>query len=367
MNNHLKIILAGGGTGGPTAPLLAVAEALKKLKPDTEFLFIGTSTGPEKELVDAAGIKFVSIPAGKLRRYFSFANVADFFRTWKGYREAKKILTEFKPDLVFSVGSFVAVPVAFAARKIGVKILIHQQDARIGLANKLVAPFASYITTAFEQTAKEFHSGSGFEKNPKVKTEWVGNPVREEFLSGHGTNPNIFQLKSDLPKLLIFGGASGASQINEVVAESLPELIKAHEVIHITGRGKKIEFSDANYHQYEFLAKEMPIAMKLADIVVARAGLSTIAELSALGKVSIIVPMPDSHQEDNAQILKDANAAVVLSREEFTPEALARIIVSLKFNVKRQELLSANIKTLMPHDSAERIAKIIIEKFDGSK
>jgi UDP-N-acetylglucosamine--N-acetylmuramyl-(pentapeptide) pyrophosphoryl-undecaprenol N-acetylglucosamine transferase len=359
----MKIILAGGGTGGPAIPLLAVAEELKKLQPDTEFLFVGTRLGPEQKLVDEAGIKFIAISAGKLRRYFSIHNLFDFFRILSGYRQAKKIILEFKPDLIFSVGSFVSVPVAYAARKLKVKILIHQQDARVGLANKMVAPFADYITTAFEQTAKEFYTGSGFERQQTIRTEWVGNPVRSEFLDPKVRNKEFFHLSADLPVLLIFGGATGAAHINEVALRALPELVKAHQVIHITGHGKKIEFEDPSYHQYEFLTNEMSDAMKLADIVVCRAGLSTIAELSALGKVSIIVPMPDTHQDDNAEILKNANAAVVLDKYEFTPSLLVRVIVSLKFNVKRCELLSTNIQKIMPHDSAMQIAKIILEKF----
>jgi UDP-N-acetylglucosamine--N-acetylmuramyl-(pentapeptide) pyrophosphoryl-undecaprenol N-acetylglucosamine transferase len=177
----------------------------------------------------------------------------------------------------------------------------------------------------------------------------------------------FFHLDSDLPILLIFGGGTGAAQINQVTQEALPELVKAHQVIHITGKGKTIKFENPNYHQYEFLGREMPHAMKLADIVVCRAGLSTIAELSALGKVAIVVPMPDSHQEDNAEILRETNSAVVLNKEEFTAEILARIIVSLKFNQARCNLLASSMSKLMPKDSAEKIAKIIMDKSHDGK
>ena len=217
----MKIILAGGGTGGPATPLLAVASEIKKLEPGVEFLFIGTKTGPEQKLVEEAGIKFVSISAGKLRRYFSLQNIFDLFRVIRGYFQAKKIIREFKPDLIFSVGSFVAVPVCYAARRTKTKIVIHQQDARIGLANKLVAPFADYITTTFQETTKQFYTGSGFEQNPKVRTEWVGNPVRQEFLNNDISGKEFFHLNSELPVLLIFGGATGATQINEVVEGAL--------------------------------------------------------------------------------------------------------------------------------------------------
>ena len=359
----MRIILAGGGTGGPAIPLLAVAAQIKKLKPDAEFLFVGTNSGPERQMAAQAGIKFTTIPAAKLRRYFSLKNAWDFFVLIRGFMAARSVIKDFRPDLVFSVGSYVAVPICWAAKMAKVPILIHQQDARIGLANKLTAPFAAFITTALEQTAKEFHSGTGFEKEPKVITEWVGNPVREDFLNFQISGREFFNLNSDLPILLITGGATGAQQINEVVKEALPELLKAHQIIHITGKGNRVEYNDPNYHQYEFLAHELPTAMKIADIVVSRAGLSTIAELSALGKVAIIVPMPDSHQEENAALLKKTNSAVVLDKDEFSSETLARVIVSLKFNQKRCELLSGNIRKIMPHDSAERIAKIIIEKF----
>lgn len=361
----MKIILAGGGTGGPTTPLLAVAESIKEQKPDAEFLFVGSKTGPERALVEAAGIRFIAISAGKFRRYFSIRNFFDIFATLAGYLQSRKIIREFKPDMIFSVGSFVAVPVCYAARKSKIKIIIHQQDATVGLSNKLVAPFADYITTAFEQTTKEFFSGTGFEKSPKVKTEWVGNPVRKEFLNSQIENKEFFRLKSDLPVLFITGGATGAQQINQAVEEVLPELIKAHEIIHLTGKGNRISFQDPNYHQYEFVTKEYPDAMKLADIVIARAGLSTLAELSALKKVSIIVPMPDSHQEDNASLVKQANAAVVLYKDEFTPETLNRVIVSLKFNPKRTELLSNNIGKLIPHDAAQKLARIIIDRIQN--
>ncbi|HYC28077.1 MAG TPA: glycosyltransferase, partial [Chitinophagaceae bacterium] len=271
-----------------------------------------------------------------------------------------------KPDIIFSAGGFVAVPVAWMGRLSGAKIIIHQQDARIGLANRLISPFADKITTAFRSTAKEFFSGSGVGSKPlEPAAEWVGNPIRAEFLSPVSPNAKEkFGLNDSLPILLIFGGATGAAQLNEVVVDAMPEMVKTHQVIHITGPGKNIhqEFKHPGYHVFEFIpSADMADAMKIADIVIARAGLSTIAELSALGKIAIIVPIPDSHQEDNATILKEQRAAVVLDKTEFNAEELPRIVRSLKFNVGRQKLLTDNIKELMPHDASERIAKIIHE------
>ncbi len=363
MNKKLKILMPGGGTGGPVAPLIAVAEEIKHFNPAAEFLFVGTKTGPEKEIIEKAGFRFQTIPAAKLRRYFSLRNFIDVFVFMAGLNQARKIINDYKPDLIFSAGGFVAVPIIWIARLKKIKIIIHQQDAKVGLANKMSGPFADIITTAFSETVKEFYSHSGLFKHEKTKRiEWVGNPVRKEFFTKELPDKQFFNLKDDLPVLLIFGGGTGAKQINEVVAKAIPDLVKSHQVVHITGQGKKDpRFQNPNYHVYDFLPTQMPTIMKMADIVICRAGLSTMAELSVLGKVAIVVPMPKSHQEENAQVLKDRSAAVVLDKTEFNPENLERVVTTLKFNVVRQKLLSENISKLMPHDAQTRLAKIILE------
>ncbi|MGE5297662.1 MAG: UDP-N-acetylglucosamine--N-acetylmuramyl-(pentapeptide) pyrophosphoryl-undecaprenol N-acetylglucosamine transferase [Acidobacteriaceae bacterium] len=363
----MRILFAGGGTGGPIAPMLAVAEEIKRLSPNSEFLFVGSKAGPEKGLVEAAGFEFQAMSAAKLRRYFSLRNFWDAFVFVGSLFRARRIISAFNPDVIFSVGGFVSVPLALIGRLKKITIVIHQQDARPGLANKLVSPMASLVTTAFAETAKMFYSNPGLVKGEKLKrVEWVGNPVRQEFFDKNIKYRDFFKLKSELPVLLIFGGATGARQINEVVSFALPALVQSHQVIHIYGPGnERPNFSDPNYHPYEFLGKEMPSAIKLSDIVICRAGLSSIAELSALGKIAVVVPIPGTHQEENASVLKERAAAVVLSKEEFEPETLVRVVVSLKFNLPRQQTLSRNISDLMPKDSANRIAKLIIETLDA--
>lgn len=344
-------------------PLLAVAKELVKQNPETEFLFVGTIDGIEKNIVEQAGFKFVGIPAAKLRRYLSFRNLTDIFTFFKSLFVANKIVVDFKPDVVFSVGGFVAVPVSWMGKWHGAKIIIHQQDARIGLANRLVSPFADIITSVFEETAKKFYTGSGFGKMTK-SAEWVGNPIRPEFfrpLQNADELKRKYHLVDDLPILLVFGGGTGSTQINRVVGEALPELVKTHQIIHMTGSREFRPFKHANYHQYDFVGQDFPELMKLADTVLVRAGVSTISELSALGKIAIVVPMPDSHQEDNGYVLKARSAAVVLDKDEFNSDDLPRIVTSLKFNVGRQKLLTANIQKIMPHDAAQRIVKLIIE------
>jgi len=359
----MKILLSGGGSGGPVSPVLAVAKEIKRLKPDTEFLFVGTKKGPESKMVAELDIKFEYIPASKLRRYFSVFNLIEPFKFITAFIKSYIIVKKFKPDVVFGAGSFVCVPVAWAGKLQKTKIVIHQQDARIGLANKLIAPFADQITTAFEYTAKQFYSGSGLNPKNQSPAEWVGNPVRPEL---RNVDKNLaqkhFNLHDALPVLLVLGGATGAKQINELIAKLLPELVSTNQVIHQTGIGKNtIDFKHNNYHPVELLPFDIyASALHAAHLVIARAGLSTIAELSSLSKPAIIIPMPHTHQEDNAAILTAMHAAAVLMRNDATPENLVKVINSIKYNPKRQSSLSESIHTLMPSHAAEKLAKIII-------
>ncbi len=362
--HKFKILLSGGGTGGPVSPLLAVALEIKQLHHEIDFLFVGTKRGPEKQMVENLNIPFRAITAAKLRRYFSLANVFIPFKLAASFIQAYKIVKEFKPDVVFSAGGYVAVPVAWAAKFFGSRIIIHQQDAKIGLANKLIAPFADVVTTAFEQTSKEFYSGSGL-LNSKWKTAlWVGNPVRPDIVNTKVNIKEYFNLHDELPILLILGGATGSAQINKLIEQILPDLVMAHQVVHQTGEGKNlIQFQHRNYHAFELIPYEQYAAiLRLAHLVIARAGLSTIAELSVLGKTAIIIPMPNTHQEENAKILLDSHSAVVLTGTEVTGENLSRVIQSLKFNQKRVEMLSNNIMKIIPKDAASKIAKIILKK-----
>lgn len=363
----MKILLVGGGTGGSVTPLLAVAQEILKLKPKTTIVFVGTNRGPEKAMVSDFGIPFQAIPAAKLRRYFSLKNIVDVIVFIVSLFKAWLVLRKFRPNVIFGVGSYVQVPICWIGKLLGVKVVIHQQDAEIGLANKLVSPFADKITTTFAYTAKAFYSNSGImTKKWKTKAEWVGNPYRAELVSNQSPNRRNFGLHDQLPVLLILGGSSGAAQVNSAVFQCLDELIKSHQIIHQTGIGKKVNFSHPDYHAYDFLPYDQCVAaLKLADIVIARAGMATLTELSVLGKIAIIVPMPDSHQELNARIVANTAAAVVLFSDDFNPETLPRIVTSIKFNLARQKLLAHNISQLMPKESAAIIAKLILKEANG--
>lgn len=359
----MKVLLAGGGSGGPVAPVLAVAAEIKKSKPRTQFLFVGTRKGPEKFLVEEAGLEFVHVPAARWRRFFTIKNLFAPFIFILGLIKSFRVVYKFKPDVMFSAGGFVAVPVAWAAWMSGAKIFIHQQDAEIGLANKLISPLAHTITAAFEHVAKSFYSGSGLGKL-KSKAIWVGNPVRPELMVKTDAGKQMFALHENLPILLILGGATGSAQINGLVETILPELVKNYQVVHQTGKGKNtITFKHSDYHPVEIIPfKEYASLLTEAHAVVSRAGLSSIAELSALGKASVVIPMPHTHQESNGMILVLAHSALVLMRKQATPEQLLKSVTALKFDPKLHKLLSENISKLMPHDAAKRIAEEITGK-----
>jgi UDP-N-acetylglucosamine--N-acetylmuramyl-(pentapeptide) pyrophosphoryl-undecaprenol N-acetylglucosamine transferase len=366
----MKIIIAAGGTGGSVNPALAVAEEIKKLKPRAEILFVGTKTGPEKGIVSAVGLDFAHVPSAKLRRYFSINNLCDFFKFFAGIIKSFFIIKRFQPDVIFGTGSFVQVPLCWVGKLFKAKIVIHQQDSRIGLANKLVSFIADSITTAFEYTSKEFYSGSGFmTKKWNPRALWVGNPIRASILSKQLDFKDFFGLNSDLPVLFVFGGSTGAEQINQFIFEIAPKLVKSFQVVHMAGKGKSISlFQNSNYHVFDFLPfPQYSYIMQKAHIVVSRAGLSTITELSSLRKCSIIIPMPYSHQEDNATMMQLMGAAIVLFRNHATAQNLERIIFKLNFDPDTQKALKKNIQTVNRPEAAKTLAGIIIKHSNERK
>lgn len=353
-NKKYKILLTGGGTGGSVTPLLAVAEELKTSPGETfEFLWLGTKFGPEREMVEKAGIKFKAISHGKWRRDFSLKNLVDIFKIKIGFWQAFFVLIRWRPDLVMSAGSFVGVPVVWAAWLLGVPVLIHQQDISPGLANKLMSPFAKVVTVTFEKSLIDYGQ----------KAVWIGNPIRSKKLEVRSKNNNYFGLGENLPIVLIVGGGTGAEAINKLVADSLSKLTKFCQVIQVTGKGKGIrnqELEIRNYVAYEFLdAEQMAEAMNAADLVVSRAGMGFLSELSYLGKSSIIIPLPDSHQEANAAFFKSQKAAIVIEQKDLTALKLTQLIKDLLTDKKMLANLSVNMRQIMKPGANQALLKII--------
>lgn len=362
----MKIILAAGGTGGPVAPLLAVADEIRKDHPKAHFLLLGTNSEFEKKLAVKYNLEFKTIPAGKWRRYFSLKNIVSPFLVLAGIIKSIYIVAKFRPDVVFSAGGYVSVPVALAAWLLRKKIIIHQQDVLPSLTNRILAPFSDLVTVTFESSLKDFSTSSGIfpTHTKKEKVVWTGNPFREDMLAATKIDPEKlkekYKLSFDLPVLLVVGGATGAMGLNKIIEEALPELAKYVQVVHLTGRGKAIHFSHENYHTFEFLENIGELYF-IADLVVARAGLSTITELAAFKKVSIIVPMPESHQESNALILAMAQAALCILQEDLRPEALVSMVRNIMPDYNLQKMLKENISKIMPDNAAHKISRIIID------
>ncbi len=322
---------------------------------------IGTKKGPEEGMVANAGIPFVPITAGKLRRYFSFANFVMPFQVIVGFFQSLQLIGKFKPDVVFGTGSFVQVPVLWAAWLKRVPVIIHQQDVVPSLANVLCQMCAKKITVTFESSEKDFTSGAGLDyKDSQSKVVVTGNPFRKELVGiSREQGLKAFGLDSHMPVLLAFGGGTGASFINSLIAKAVPELTKYIQVLHVTG-GRTAAVPAPRYQPHPFI-NNMGDAYAAADIVLGRAGLATITELSNLSKLAIIIPMPSSHQEQNGELLGRARAAIVIEQEAAEPELLVRVIRKLLFNITLQKELKNNISHIMPKDGARGIADIIIK------
>jgi len=349
----MKIIFSGGGTGGSVSPLLAIAQELRRRKIKDEFLFLVTKYGPEKQLIQSNQIAFQAISAGKLRRYFDIKNFTDLFRIIKGFFQSIKIIKNFKPDLILSAGSFVSVPVVWAAWFLGYPSIIHQQDVRIGLANKLMAPFAKFITVAFEKSLKDF---------PSPKTILTGNPVRLEIHNGSKERAiGIFNLKNNLKTILVLGGGTGSLKINQVIASAALKIADRAQILHLTGVGKgDFKINHENYHSFDFLTSEIADALACADIVISRAGLSTLTELSILGKPSIIIPIYDSHQEENADFFAVNEAAIVIPEDKLSSELIIKKINYLLDNPEWLSRLSHKMISIARPGALEKITELIL-------
>ncbi len=323
-----RIILTGGGTAGHVTPNIALLPRLKELQYDIHY--IGSYNGIEKELIEQFGIPYHGISTGKLRRYFSMRNFTDPFRVLKGMDEAKKLVKLLKPDVVFSKGGFVSVPVVLAAKRRHVPTIIHESDMTPGLANKLSVSSATKVCCNFPETLAHL---------PEGKAVLTGSPIRQELLSGDKYKAREFlHFSSDKPVIMVVGGSLGAVTVNEAVRRILPELLKSYQVIHLCGKGK-VDESLKNldgYAQFEYIKEELRHLFALTDIVISRAGANAICELVALHKPNILIPLPAGASRGdqllNARSFEHQGFSVVLEEEELNNEVLLNAIHSLYKN-----------------------------------
>ncbi len=342
------IIFTGGGTGGSVTPLLALAEELEGHGFD--FAWIGTRSGVELRMVAEQGIEYYPIAAGKFRRYLSWRNFVDPLYIAAGFFQSLSLLSSLKPRLVVTAGGFVSVPVVWAAWALRIKVIVHQQDIRPGLANRLMAPCASAITVTFPKSLKDYGT----------KARLTGNPVRRAFKNALAGNSHPPQRR---PRILILGGGTGSEALNALTLASVPALAPICDIVHVTGVEKKESLSGQSHYQaYPFVnVATMAHEMSQADLVITRAGLGTLSELSFLGKPTVIIPMPGTHQEDNASFFERRHAALVLNQNELTPAVFSATITRLlKDDAWRDEFGTA-MKLAMTQGANEALAKLILE------
>ena len=346
------IILTGGGTAGHVTPNIALIPALQEK--GYKISYIGSYNGIEKQLIEELGIPYYGIASGKLRRYFDLKNFSDPFRVIKGYFQAKSLMKKLKPDVVFSKGGFVTVPVVIAAGKRHIPAIIHESDMTPGLANKLCLSSATKVCCNFPETVNNL---------PKDKAVLTGTPIRQELLHGNKEHARAYcGFTSDKPVLLVIGGSLGAASVNENVRKILPELLKEFQVIHLCGKGKtdsSLEHT-AGYVQYEYIKEELPDLFALADIVISRAGANAICELNALAKPNLLIPLSANASRGdqilNARSFERQGYSMVLEEEEITESVLMDSIRKLYEN--RNSYIEA-MQSSKQLDSINQIVSII--------
>ena len=313
-----RIILTGGGTAGHVTPNIALLPRLKELGYDIQY--IGSYNGMEKGLIEPLGIPYHGISSGKLRRYFSLQNFTDPFRVFKGFGEAKKLIKELQPDVIFSKGGFVTVPVVMAGKKCKVPTIIHESDMTPGLANKISIPAATKICCNFPETLEHL---------PKEKAVFTGSPIRQELLTGNTDAALKFcGLSAGKPVILIIGGSLGSVVVNNAVREILPDLLKDFHVIHLCGKGKVDDSlkSLEGYVQFEYIKSELKDLFALADVVISRAGANAICELLALHKPNLLIPLSANASRGdqilNARSFERQGFSKVLEEEELNKSTL---------------------------------------------
>lgn len=327
-----KIIMTGGGTAGHVTPNIALMPALKEAGFDIEY--IGSINGMEKGLIEATGTPYHGISSGKLRRYFDWKNFSDPFRVLKGYGQAVSLMKKIKPDVVFSKGGFVSVPVVLAAKHCHIPAIIHESDITPGLANKIAIKGAKKVCCNFPETMKYL---------PADKAVLTGSPIRRELFSGNAENAvRLCNFKDhSKPVLLIIGGSLGSKIVNEAVRKVLPELLEKFYVIHLCGKGNLDNSLSGTigYAQFEYASSELTDMFALADMAISRAGANSICELLALHKPNILIPLSAAasrgDQVLNANSFKKQGFSYVLEEEHLTAESLLRAVEEVYDNKQK--------------------------------
>lgn len=349
-----KIILTGGGTAGHVTPNMALVPELTRQGYDIQY--IGSHDGIEQKLIADLGIPYYGISSGKLRRYIDLKNLSDPFKVVKGLHEARKLMKKLKPDVVFSKGGFVSVPVVLAAKSKGIPCIIHESDMTPGLANKICIPCAKRVCTNFPETMAHI---------PSQKAVLTGSPIREELFHGSREKGLAFcGFNDNKPVILIIGGSLGAVAVNEAVRGILPKLLEKFQVIHLCGKDKLDASLEGTkgYVQYEYIKEELCDLMAAADIMISRAGANAICEILALRKPNILIPLSAQASRGdqilNAASFEKLGYSIVIQEEAVTDESLLKAVNDV---YGRREAFITAMKRSQLNNSIEKIVGLINE------
>lgn len=334
-----KIVLTGGGTAGHVTPNIALLPALQKA--GYEISYIGSYDGIEKKLISDFQLPYVGISTGKFRRYLDIKNLTDPFRVLKGFSEARRFLKQYRPDVVFSKGGFVSVPVVRAAASLKIPCIIHESDMTPGLANRLCLSAADKICCNFPETLKCL---------PQNKAVLTGSPIRSELSQGNKIAAlDMCGFTSNKPVIMVIGGSLGAASVNAAVRAALPRLLEDFQVVHLCGKGKidNLLLTTPGYRQFEYIKEELKDLFAMADIIISRAGANAICELLALKKPNILIPLPAASSRGdqllNAASFEAQGFSIVLNEDDLTTELLVDRIHELYFN--RQKYVDSMSKS----------------------
>lgn len=347
-----KIVLTGGGTAGHVTPNIALFPLL--LENNFEINYIGSHDGIEKTLIQDFSIPYYSISTGKFRRYFDFKNFTDPFRVIKGYFEARKILKKIHPDVLFSKGGFVTVPVVRAAASLKIPCIIHESDMTPGLANRLCIPVSKKICCNFPETLKYL---------PQEKAVLTGSPIRKELFLGEKEKAvRQCGFQEEIPVLLVIGGSLGASFINQIVRDALPKLLLHYQVIHLCGKGKLEPSLESinGYKQFEYVTSELKDFFALADVVISRAGANAICELLALKKPNLLIPLSSKSSRGdqilNARSFESQGFSLVIEEEKLSVDLL---LESIQILYQNKNTYLENMEKSMQANAAQLVVSLL--------
>lgn len=349
-----RIVLTGGGTAGHVTPNMALIPSLQQ--EGYEVHYIGSYDGIERKLIEEMGIPYYGISSGKLRRYFDPKNFSDPFKVIKGYREAKSLLKKIKPDVLFSKGGFVTVPVVLAAKSVKIPSIIHESDMTPGLANKICIPSAKKVCANFPETIQYL---------PEGKAVLTGTPIRKELFEGNAIKGlDFLQFTANKPVLLVMGGSTGSVIINEAVRGVLKPLLETYQIVHLCGKGKIDEAYQniPGYLQFEYMKENLKDVFACSDVIISRAGANSICELLLLRKPHILIPLSASSSRGdqilNAESFEKQGYSYVIKEETLTDITLLSSIQSVYEN--RMQYIEA-MKQSTLNNAVETIMKLINE------